>query len=156
MTATTPVAFDPKPRRLGQTPTYKATSAVLAGQIVGFSATGVSREVVPATSSTGAPVGVASCTAAAGDEFMVYGAGCEVLVMLDTDNGTADAGDIMGVSTVAGMVAVRDSAIQAHDTIVGLQNAVGRLQEDIAAGAATVGGKGYIIVEFSAPVCAAS
>ena len=157
MTATTPVAFDPKPRRLGQTATYKATSAILAGQIVGFSATGVSREVVPATSSTGAPVGVAAFSQpTAGGDIMVFGAGCEVLVMLDTDNGTADAGDIMGVSTVAGMVAVRDSAIQAHDTIIGLQNAVGRLQEDIAAGAATVGGKGYIIVEFSAPVGAAS
>ena len=156
MAATTPVAFNPKPRRLGQTPTYKAESAILSGQIVSFSATGVSRSVVPATSSTGAPAGVASCSAAAGDDFMVYGAGCEVLIMLSADDGTADAGDIIGVSTVAGCGIVRDPAIQAHDTVVGLQNAVGRLQEDIAAGAATVGGKGYVIVEFSAPVCAAT
>jgi hypothetical protein len=99
---------------------------------------------------------VAAHSASAGDEVTVYGAGCEVLIMLSADDGTADAGDIIGVSTVAGCGIVRDPAIQAHDTIVGLQNAVGRLQEDIAAGAATVGGKGYIIVEFSAPVCAAS
>jgi hypothetical protein len=156
MAATVPVAFDPKPRHLGQTLTYHATSAILAGQIVSFSDTGVSRSVVPATSSTGAPVGVASCTAAAGDDFMVYGQGCEVLIMLSADDGTADTGDLIGVSTVAGMGIVRDPAIQAHDTIIGLQNAVGRLQEDITAGSATVGGKGYIIIDFSAPVTASA
>jgi hypothetical protein len=157
MTATTPVAFDPKPRRLGVVSTLTATSAILAGQIVSYAATGVSRSVVPATSSTGAPIGVAAHSqATAGQPVTVYGPGCEVLIMLSADDGTADAGDLIGVSTVAGCGIVRDPAVQAHDTIVGLQNSVGMAVEDIAAGAATVGGKGYILIDLSKPVCASS
>jgi len=157
MAATTPIAFDPKPRRIGISWTLIATSAILAGQIVSYSTTGVSRAVVPATSSTGAPVGVAAYSQpTAGGIVTVYGPGSEVLIMLDTDNGTADAGDLIGVSTVAGMGTVRDPAIQAHDTVVGLQNSVGLLLDDIAAGAATVGGKGYIMIDLSKPVTAAS
>jgi len=157
MTATTPVAFDPKPRALGKTYTVVVESAVLAGQIVSYAATGVSRSVVPATSATGAPIGIAAHSqATTGGMLTVLGEGCECLVMLSADDGTADAGDIIGVSTVAGTGIVRDAAIQAHDTIVGLQNAVGLALEDIAAGAATVGGKGYILVKTSHPVCAAS
>ena len=157
MTATTPVAFDPAPLHLGLVMSFKAESAILAGQIVGFAATGLSRKVVPATSSTGAPIGVALYTqATAGEEVAVAMQGCVVKVMLSADDGTADAGDWIGVSTVAGTGIVRDPAIQAHDTIVGLQNAVGLALDDIAAGAATVGGTGYILVQTSCPVCAAS
>jgi hypothetical protein len=82
--------------------------------------------------------------------------GCVCKVMLSADDGTADAGDWIGVSTVAGTGIVRDPAIQAHDTIVGLQNAIGLALDDIAAGAATVGGTGYILIQTSCPVCAAS
>jgi hypothetical protein len=157
MTATTPVAFDPKPRRLGVVSTYTATSAILAGQIVSYSASGDDRAVVPATASTGAPIGVAAFSqATAGAKVTVYGPGCEVLIMLSADGDAADAGDLIGVSTVAGCGIVRDPAIQAHDTVVGLQNSVGLALDNIAAGAAAVGGKGYILIDLSKPVCAAS
>ena len=157
MTATTPVAFDPAPIHMGLTLTFLAESAILAGQIVGFAATGLSRKVVPATSSTGAPIGVAAHTqATAGQPVTVLMQGCVCKIMLSADDGTADAGDWIGVSTVAGTGVVRDPAIQAHDTIVGLQNAIGLALDDIAAGAATVGGTGYILVQTSCPVCAAS
>ncbi len=157
MAATTPVAFDPAPIHLGLTMTFKAASAILAGQIVAFAATGVSRTVAPATSSLGAPIGVAAHSqATAGGDVTVLMQGCVCKIMLSADDGTADAGDWIGVSTVAGTGIVRDPAIQAHDTIVGLQNAIGLALDDIAAGAATVGGTGYILVQTSCPVCAAS
>jgi hypothetical protein len=157
MGATTPVAFDPAPLHLGLVMTFKAESAILAGQIVGFAATGLSRKVVPATSSTGAPIGVAlHSQATAGEPVSVAMQGSVVKIMLSADDGTADAGDWIGVSTVAGTGIVRDAAIQAHDTIVGLQNAIGLALDDIAAGAANVGGTGYIMVQISAPVAAAS
>lgn len=144
MAATVPTAFDPAPRTLGNVDTFIAASAILAGQIVAFAASGVSRTVAPATSSLGSPVGVAAHSAAAGDPVTVYGNGCEVLVELSADDGTADAGDWLGVSTVAGMAIVQDGAIAAHTTEgVGLFP-IGQAQEDITAGAATVGGKGYV------------
>jgi hypothetical protein len=157
MAATVPVAFDPKPQHFGLTMTFKAESAILAGQIVSFAATGVSRSVVPATSSTGAPIGVAGASqATAGEPVLVLMNGCVAKIMLSADDGTADAGDWIGVSTVAGMGIVRDAAIQAHDTIVGLQNAIGIALEDIVAGAATVGGSGYILIAIAPPVAAAT
>jgi hypothetical protein len=82
--------------------------------------------------------------------------GSVVKIMLSADDGTADAGDWIGVSTVAGCGIVRDPAIQAHDTIVGLQNGIGFAIDDIAAGASGVGGKGYIVVCIAPVVCAAS
>ena len=149
MTATTPVAFDPKPKRLGVVKTYTAGSAILSGQIVAFAASGVSRTVAPATSSLGSPVGVAAYGAAAGEAFLVYGNGCEVKVELSADDGTADAGDWLGVSTVAGCAIVQDGAIAAHTSEgVGLFP-IGQCQEDIAAGATTVGGKGYVLLNMS-------
>ena len=149
MTNTTPVAFDPKPRRLGVVGTYKAASAILAGQIVAYAASGASRTVAPATSSLGSPLGVAAFSqATVGGEVTVYGDGCEVLVMMSTDAETADAGDWVGVSTIAGMATVQDGAIAAHTTEgVGLFP-IGQVQEDIAAGAATVGGKGYVLLNM--------
>ncbi len=157
MGATTPVAFDPEPIHLGLVMTFIAESAILAGQIVSFSATGVSRSVVPATSSTGQPIGVAlHSQATAGQPVSIAMQGSVVKIMLSADDGTADAGDWIGVSTVAGCGIVRDPAIQAHDTIVGLQNGIGFAIDDIAAGASGVGGKGYIVVCIAPVVCAAS
>jgi hypothetical protein len=156
MAATTPVGFDPKPIHLGLTMKFTAATTVLAGQIVSFAATGVSRSCIPATSSTGAPIGVALSGIAAGAEGTILMQGCVCKIELSADDGTADAGDWIGVSTVAGTGIVRDPAIQAHDTIVGLQNAIGIALDDIAAGASTVGGKGYILIQTSCPVCAAS
>jgi len=82
--------------------------------------------------------------------------GSVVKIELSADDGTADAGDWIGVSTVAGTGIVRDPAIQAHDTIVGLQNGIGYAIDDIAAGASTVGGKGYVVICIAPAVCAAS
>lgn len=156
MTATTPVGFDPMPIHIGLTMTFTAGSAILSGQIVSFAASGDSRKVVPATSSTGAPIGVAAHDIASGARGTIYMQGTVCKIELSADDGTADAGDWIGVSTVAGCGIVRDPAIQAHDTIVGLQNAIGLALDDIAQGAATVGGKGYILIQTSCPVCAAS
>ena len=149
MTDTIPVGFDPKPRRIGVAGTYTAGSVILAGQIVAFATSGGSRTVAPATSSLGSPVGVAAYGAAAGESFLVYGNGCEVKVELSADNGTADAGDWLGVSTVAGCAIVQDGAIAAHNSEgVGLFP-IGQCQEDIAAGASTVGGKGYVLLNMT-------
>lgn len=145
MTNTTPVSFDPKPRKLGDTDTYIAASAILAGQIVAFAASGEDRTVAPATSSLGAPVGVAAQDqATAGEPLMVYGDGCEVLVMLSTVEGTADAGDQLGVSTIAGTAIVQDGAIAAHTSEGAGLFPIGTAQVNIAAGSGTAGGKGYV------------
>ena len=156
MTATTPVTFDPAPLHIGLTMTFKAGEAILAGQIVSFAANGVSRSVVCATSATGQPIGVAAHDIASGSLGTIYMQGTVCKVMLSADDGTADAGDWLGVSTVAGTAIVRDPAIQAHDTIVGLQNGIGFAIDDISAGAATVGGTGYVVITIAPAVCAAS
>jgi hypothetical protein len=157
MAATTPVAFDPDPIHLGLVMTFKAASAILAGQIVAYAASGVSRTVAPATSSLGQCVGVALNSAPnAGDLVTVAMDGCVVKIMLSADDGTADAGDWIGVSTVAGCGIVRDPAIHAHDTVVGLGMAIGYAIDDISAGASTVGGTGYIVVSTSPVWTAAS
>jgi len=156
MAATTPVAFDPAPLHLGLIMTFTATTAVLAGQIVSHHATGVSRAVIPATSSTAGALGVALHSADAGEKVTVAMNGSVVKIMLSADDGTADAGDWIGVSTVAGCGIVRDPAIHAHDVVVGLGNAIGIAIDDIAAGASTVGGTGYVLISISAPWTAAS
>ena len=157
MAATTPVAFDPAPIHLGLTMTFKAGSAILSGQIVAFADSGDSRKVVPATSSVGAPIGVAAYSqATTGGDVTVLMQGCVCKVMLSADDGTADAGDWLGVSTVAGTAIVRDSVLQAKGTILGLQNAIGLALDDIAVGGSTVGGTGYILVQTSAPVSSAT
>lgn len=155
MAATTPVGFDPAPRRLGVVKTYTAGAAILAGQLLAYAATGVSETVHPATSSLGSPVGVAAFDAASGGIVTVYGDGCEVKVELSADDGTADAGDWLGVSTVAGCAIVQDGAIAAHNGEAAGLFPIGQAQEDIAAGAATVGGKGYVILSMQ-PIWTAS
>ena len=82
--------------------------------------------------------------------------GSVVKSMLSTDDGTADAGDWIGVSTVAGTGIVRDPAIHTHDTVVGLGNAIGIALDNIAAGGNTVGGTGYILISISASWTASS
>lgn len=156
MAATTPVTFDPKPLHLGLVMTFTATTAVLAGQIVSHHATGVSRAVIPATNATAGALGVALHDAGAGANVSVAMNGSVVKIMLSADDGTADAGDWIGVSTVAGCGIVRDPAIHAHDAVVGLGNAIGIALDDIAAGASTVGGTGYIMISISPPWTAAS
>ena len=156
MTATTPTAFDPAPRRLDNVRSFKAASAILSGQIVAYAATGVSDTVAPATSSLGSPVGVALYSqATAGGYVAVAGAGSELKVELSADDGTADAGDWLGVSGVAGCAIVQDGAIAAHTTEGAGLFPIGQALEDIAAGASTVGGRGYVKLAFS-PIWTAS
>ena len=156
MGATTPVAFDPAPIHLGLVMTFTATTAVLAGQIVSHHATGVTRSVIPATNATAGALGVALHSADAGAPVAVAMNGSVVKIMLSADNGTADAGDWIGVSTVAGTGIVRSPVIHAKDAVVGLGNAIGIAIDKIAAGADTVGGTGYILISISAPWTASS
>lgn len=147
---TTPAAFDPAPRKLGQVKTYKAASAILAGQIVAFAASGVSETVAPATSSLGSPVGVALYSqATTGGYVAVAGDGSELKVMLSTDDGTVDAGHWVTVSTIAGMAIVMDPALQSSAAEAAGLFPIGQAVEDIAAGAANVGGKGYVKINRS-------
>lgn len=142
---TTPAAFDPAPRRLGVVKSYVAASAILAGQICSFAASGASETVAPSTSSLGSPVGVALYSqGTTGGYVAIAGDGSEVKVMLSTDNGTADTGDWIGVSTIAGMAIVQDGAIAGDGTEAAGLFPIGQCLEDIAAGASNVGGKGYV------------
>jgi hypothetical protein len=155
MAATTPVGFDPAPKRLGVTNRYIAGATILKGQIVAYAATGVSDTVHPATSSLSSPVGVALEGASTGEWLTVAGNGSILKVELSADDGTADAGDWLGVSTVAGCAIVQDGAIAAHASEGAGLYPIGQAKEDIAAGASTVGGKGYVELNMS-PIWTAS
>ena len=148
MTATTPTAFDPDCTHQGLVLTMTAGSAILSGQIVAFAATDDGC-VDPATSSLSAPIGVAGNTAAAGEAVTVYSQGCVVKVELAADNTTADQGDTLSVSTVAGCAVVADTAIAAHDSQQAGLYPIGKATEAIAAGASTVGGKGYCLLNMT-------
>ena len=148
MGATTLTAFDPDIQNTGLIKTFKAASAILSGAVVAYADAGASRTVAPATSSLGTPVGVALASqATAGEPVPVAMNGCVVKVMLDTDNGTLDAGHWVKVSTVAGCVNEWDPAIGGHaaTTDTGAWP-IGYALDDIAAGAAGTGGTGYILV----------
>jgi len=150
MTATTPTAFDPKPRALNSIDMI-AGEAILAGSIVGFAASGASWTVVNSTSSTGAPLGVALFSQpTVGGHVTVATVGSVVKVELSTDNGTADAGDYIGLSSVAGMGIVHIGDIGTHGAEAAGIFPVGIALEDISAGSATVGGKGYILITLGA------
>jgi hypothetical protein len=155
MTATTPTAFDPAPKHLGTVLTMTAGSAILSGQIVAFAATDDGC-VDPATSSLSCPIGIAGNSAAAGAPVTVYSQGCVVKVELSADDGTADQGDWLSVSTVAGCAIVADTAIATHDSQVAGLYPIGIAVEAIAAGAATVGGRGYMLVNITPIWTAAS
>lgn len=145
MANTTPVAFDPAPRMLGTVRNYLAASAILAGQIVSFSASGTTDTVAPATSSLSAPVGVALYSqATTGGVVAVAGNGSELKIMLSTDAATADAGDWIGVSTIAGCGIVQDGALANKAGEAAGLYPIGQALDNIAAGASTVGGKGYV------------
>lgn len=104
MGATTFAAFDPKPRQLGTVLDMIAASAILEGHLVAFAASGTSWTVAPATSSLGAPVGIAlHSQATTGGHVSVAAFGSVVLMMNGTD-GAIDAGTTLCVSATAGMV----------------------------------------------------
>lgn len=148
MTATVSVGFDPAPRRLENVRTYVAGGTILKGQIVSFAATGVDRSVVAATTSTGTPVGVALDSVASGEYVAVAGTGSELKIELSDDAGTADAGDWMAVSSAAGCAIVHPGDIETHEGEAAGYFSIGQAQEDISAGASTVGGKGYMRVNI--------
>lgn len=150
MTATTFVAVDPKPERpTGPTRTFKSGAAILMGQVVAFADTGVSGTVHPATTSTGAVVGVAlnSCTAA-GQDVTVAMDGSIVTVTMEADDSAVDAGHWVMVGAVAGTVVEYDPAIGSHAATQAAQStaAIGKTLEDSVVGAATVGSKVKIII----------
>lgn len=152
MGATTPVAFDPAPRFLGEVLTMTATSEVLAGQIVGFADAGVSNAVVPHTSSLGTPVGVALHTAAAGAPVAIAGNGSEIKVMLDATDSPATHGDWIGSGAVAGCGLIFDAALAAHDTDGEVSTGIfpiGVAVADVVAGSGTAGGTVYILVNIT-------
>lgn len=150
MGATTPAAFDPKPRRLENVQTYKATSAILRGQLVGPADTAVEGYVIPATSTaTGTPFGFALNSAAAGELVTVAGNGSELKACFSVDTAANDAGDWVGTSAVAGCVILQVGDYAAHNSEAAGLFPVGQCQEDGVAGGSGVGSTAYIIVNIS-------
>ena len=149
MTATTFVAFDPKPERpTGPTRTFKAGAAILMGQVVAFADTGVSGTIHPATTSTGAVVGVALNSATTGQDVTVAMDGSIVTVTMAADDSAIDAGHWVMVGAVAGTVIEYDPAIGSHAATQDAQSTapIGKTLEDSTLGAATVGSKVKIII----------
>jgi len=153
MTATTPVAFDPKPERpTAPTRTFKVASAVLRGQGVAFADSGDSNTVAPATQALGTFVGVAlNSQATVGGEVTVALDGSILTVMLDTDNGTIDAGHWLMVGAVAGTFVEYDPAIGGHAATQDTQSTapIGKALEDSVVGGSTVGSKVVILIQTS-------
>lgn len=116
MAATTPAAFDPKPRQLGQVIDCIAGSAILAGQAVVIPATGVDYTVIPCDSDTSKIekfVGVALYSqATTGGHVAVAGIGSIVKVCESAGSGV-DAGDDLMAGAAAGCV---DTATDGADT----------------------------------------
>jgi hypothetical protein len=75
---------------------FTATTAVTAGQVVAFAATGVSGAVIPAIKATsGQPIGVALYGAAAGKMVTVACNGCIVYVANAESDVDIDSGHIL-------------------------------------------------------------
>ena len=107
MAVTIPAAFDPKPRTLGTTIDMIAGSAILAGQVVTFNATGVDWTVVPvdADTSLAAPmVGVALYSqATVGGPIAIASLG-SIIKVCEGAGVAIDAGDFLMASSAAGCV----------------------------------------------------
>lgn len=157
MTATTPAAFDPAPDGLGKTKTFKAGSAILSGQVVGFADAGGSDTVVPATTSTGICIGVAlNSQATTGGEVTVLMQGSECTVMCAATDTSIDAGHWVVSSTVAGCVLEFDPAIGAHAAALSTGAfIVGYSLADSVAGSGTTGATVRIVIQ-PAPLFVAS
>lgn len=149
MTATVPVAFDPKPRRLQNVRTFVAGSAILRGQLVAAAATGVSKSVVPAIETTSAPEGFALNSAASGEYVAVAGNGSELLCMNATVTTALDAGDWVSNSTVAGMTILLEGTVATQNSETAGYYPVGQCQTNSVAGTGTIGSTQYIIVNIS-------
>ena len=116
MAATTPAAFDPKPRQLGVTIDCIAGAAILSGQAVVMQATGDSYSVIPCDSDTSKVekfVGVAMHSqATTGGHVAVASIGSVIQVYESAGSGV-DAGDDLMAGAAAGCV---DTATDGADT----------------------------------------
>ena len=100
---------------------FTATSAVKAGMVVAFAATGVSDAVLPAIKGTTAqPIGVALYDAAASAMVAVAMDGCIVYVANAESNADIDAGDMLesNDNTVGGTVSVAPDMVAAAVAVV--------------------------------------
>jgi len=144
MTATTLVAFDPKPELLGPVRTYRATAAILRGSCVSFDATGVSGYVSPSATTLGTFAGVAlTSQATVGGPVSVAGVGTVLTVMMAADDSAIDAGHWVMIGAVAGTVIEYDPAIGTHAATQDTQSTapIGIALEDSVVGGSTVGSK---------------
>lgn len=157
MTATTLVAFDPKPEHLAVTKTFKATAAILRGSVVAFDAAGEDQYVSPAGTGLGMVAGVALTSQdTVGGPVDVAMIGSILTVMMDTDNGAIDAGHWVQVGAVAGTVCEFDPAIGAHAATIGAGAwPVGYTLKNSVVGGSTVGSTVQIVIN-PAPLYTAS
>jgi hypothetical protein len=137
MGATTFAAFDPEPTYLGTVIDMLAGSAVLKGHLVSAAGTGDSWKVVPATTSTGAPIGVALYSqATSGGPVAVAAFGSVVKMMNALDNTAIDAGDQVAPGATAGMIIAAAAPSGGADCW-----SIGIALENIAASE-----KGYVLI----------
>jgi len=117
MTATTPAAFDPKPKVLGTVLNLIAGTTILAGDVVAIHGTPIASTVWPsASATTAAPIGVALNGALVGEKVAVASCG-SILKVREGAGGTVDAGDMLSTHTVAGTVIT--AAITSDARIIG-------------------------------------
>jgi len=135
MAATTPAAFDPKPRQLGSTIDCIAGGAILAGQAVVLAANGVSWTVHPSDADTSLIekfVGIALYSqATTGGHVAVAGMG-SIILACESEGAVIDAGDNLGAGAAAGCVKTLTDADS---------EMIGYAIEDISANST-----GYIVV----------
>lgn len=127
MTATVPAAFDPKPKHLGVVFDCTAKSAILAGQLVAFNATGVDWDVEPADGcTTDMPIGVAlHSQATVGGRVAIAGPGSVVKVCEGDGSDGLDAGNCImaSASTALGCVSTYTDGADAYQVGVMLEDA---------------------------------
>lgn len=107
MAATTPAAFDPKPRNLGTVIDCIAGSAILAGQVVCHNATGVDWSVEPVdsdTSLTQAMIGVALYSQSTVGGHVAIASIGSIVKVCEGAGAAIDAGEFLMASGAAGCV----------------------------------------------------
>jgi len=101
---------------------FTATTALTAGQVVAFAATGVSDAVIPAIkATTGQPIGVALYSVAAGAMAGIAMDGCIVYVANAESDADIDAGDMVEFNdnaTAPGAVSTAPDVVAATVAVV--------------------------------------
>jgi hypothetical protein len=105
---------------------FKAGGTILAGEVVGFNATGVSGTVEAAINTHQSMIGVALHDAESGDYVAIATVGC-VCYVTEGKGAAIDAGDYLMASDIAGSVI---TATDAADLAAGI---LGIALDDIAA-----------------------